>query len=74
MSREKRGKKAHFGSNSFRHGKNEKLKITEGQSDGAFPAGYDMSRSLPGKAVVNLSDHFGVAKSQTFHLKRESGD
>lgn len=40
------------------------------ESNRASPAGYDMSRSLPGKAVVNLSDHFRVAESQTFHLRR----
>lgn len=33
-------------------------------------SGRRMSRDLPGKAVVNLSDDFRVAKSQTFHLQR----
>lgn len=34
------------------------------------PVGNDRSRASPGKAVVNLSDHFWVAESQTFHLRR----
>lgn len=42
-------------------------------SNRASPAGYDTIRRLPGKAVVNLSDHFRVAESQTFHLRR-AGD
>lgn len=33
-------------------------------------SGQLVSRDLPGKAVVNLSDDFRVAKSQTFHLQR----
>lgn len=37
-----------------------------------FPAGYQLS-ALPGEAIVNLSDHFRVAQSQTFHLRR-AGD
>ncbi len=52
---------------------NDELKIRWSQSNRASPAGHDMSRSLPGKAVVNLSDHLRVAKSQTFHLRR-AGD
>lgn len=43
---------------------------TSHNSNRAAADGSDVSRSLPGKAVVNLSDHFRVAQSQTLHLRR----
>lgn len=46
--------------------------IKEPIKEKLFPAGYQLN-ALPGEAIVNLSDHFRVAQSQTFHLRR-AGD